>query len=116
MLVLRDAGGRIWLQRRPARGIWAGLHCVPVFASRAELMAALNEHVSHVAPQELAPFVHVLTHRDLHLHPVLACLDERQSPRGACAAMGGAGAWFTVQQSSALGLPAPVRRLLDGLA
>ena len=78
-------------------------------------MAALHERVPHVAPQELAPFVHVLTHRDLHLHPVLASLDERQSQRGACAAMGDAGAWFTVQQSSALGLPAPVRRLLEEL-
>ena len=115
LLVLRDADGRIWLQRRPARGIWAGLHCVPVFASRAELMAALSEHVSHVAPQELAPFVHVLTHRDLHLHPVLASVDEPQSQREARATKGDAGAWFNVQQSTALGLPAPVRRLLEGL-
>ena len=115
LLVLRDAAGRIWLQRRPARGIWAGLHCVPVFSSRAELMVALREHASHAAPRELAPFVHVLTHRDLHLHPVLAVVDEPQLQREVHAAKGDAGAWFTVQQSSALGLPAPVRRLLYGL-
>jgi A/G-specific adenine glycosylase len=43
LLVLRDAAGRIWLQRRPARGIWAGLHCVPVFSSRAELMVGVHK-------------------------------------------------------------------------
>ena len=52
------------------------------------------------------PFVHVLTHKDLHLHPVQAVL-----PPDWSAAEGG---WFAVEEWRALGLPAPVRRLLEG--
>jgi A/G-specific adenine glycosylase len=47
--------------------------------------------------------VHVLTHKDLHLHPVEAVL-----PAG----WAGEGAWFGGGVAG-LGLPAPVRRLLE---
>jgi len=42
LLLARDAAGRVWLEKRPAKGIWAGLHCLPVFYSRDELLAALG--------------------------------------------------------------------------
>ena len=51
------------------------------------------------------PFVHVLTHKDLHLHPV-----EARLPHGWSV---GEGAWFGASEWPSLGLPAPVRRLLE---
>jgi len=110
LLVLRDPVGRVWLQRRPARGIWAGLHCVPVFAERAALLAEPSLPGAVVA-DELPPFLHVLTHRDLHLHPVLV-----QVGAGTAGPDEGGAGWYDGAQWAALGLPAPVRKLLADLA
>lgn len=109
LLLPRDAGGRVWLQRRPATGIWAGLYCPPAFDSHEALMDA-----APTGPlQELPAFIHVLTHRDLHLHPVLA----PAQPAAALVLQDEApGGWFAPAQWRALGLPAPIRTLLEGLA
>lgn len=107
LLVLRDPSQRIWLQRRPASGIWAGMYCVPVFADAASVdafLAALGDPVGLVC-RDLPPFLHVLTHRDLHLHPHLVTgrLPDRPSEDGA---------WFGAADWPSLGLPAPIRKLL----
>ena len=111
MLMLQDAGGRVLLQRRPDRGIWAGLYSVPVFADRAALDAAAA-HYGGVSSADLPAFLHVLTHKDLHLHPVLV-----QLPAGAekdRAEQDGV-RWVLADDRAELGLPTPVRRLLAGL-
>ncbi|MBV7453365.1 A/G-specific adenine glycosylase [Acidovorax sp. sif1233] len=108
LLVLRNPGGRVWLQRRPAAGIWAGMHCVPVFADGASLMgcvASLGD-ASRISCNELQPFLHVLTHRDLHLHPVLVAGDIAERPTED-------GGWFGADEWHSIGLPAPIRKLLD---
>lgn len=107
MLVARDETGRIWLEKRPATGIWAGLYCVPCFEDRETLVQGLPQH----RPEDLidAPaFVHVLTHKDLHLHPVVWQMPSHVAPSAN-------GAWFAADAWSTLGLPAPVRKLLSEL-
>jgi A/G-specific adenine glycosylase len=107
MLVARDTAGRIWLEKRPATGIWAGLYCLPCFDDRQSLLAALPAHLGRTNDLQDAPaFVHVLTHKDLHLHPVVwpARKATRISPHGA---------WFDAQAWPGLGLPAPIRKLLE---
>jgi len=98
--------GSIWLEKRPATGIWAGLYCLPVFESRDALQAALPaKPKARLSDDE--PFIHVLTHKDLHLHPVSVELEggEIRMPHGA---------WFESAELPRLGLPAPIRRLLEG--
>lgn len=112
LLLRQDEAGRLWLGRRPPAGIWAGLYCPPVYASRHELDAALA-HAAAPGVQDLPAFTHVLTHRDLHLHPVLV-RGEAAVPGLHCAEPSAAG-WFTPLQWQDLGLPAPVRKLLDAL-
>jgi A/G-specific adenine glycosylase len=57
---------------------------------------------------EMPSFKHVLTHKDLFLHPVQVTLPAATSP-------GAPGAWYEPMQWQNLGLPAPVRKLLrDG--
>jgi A/G-specific adenine glycosylase len=96
--------GSVWLHKRPAPGVWAGLYCLPLFDSREALEDALPP-AARGALREQAPFVHVLTHKDLHLHPVEAPLVARDWQAGE-------GGWFSPAQWPALGLPAPVRKLL----
>ena len=98
-----DAQGQVWLLQRPAKGIWAGLYCLPVFEDEDTLRAACPDGRDW---QVLAPFKHVLTHRDLHLHPVRVQLPAGGSPQGE-------GAWVAGADWPRLGLPAPVRSLLE---
>lgn len=108
LVILRNARGQVWLQRRPVKGIWAGMHCVPVFmdeASMENFISSLGDKDGR-QPESLQPFVHVLTHRDLHLHPVLirVALVERPTEEGD---------WLGPDQWTSVGLPAPIRKLLD---
>ncbi|MES2282220.1 MAG: A/G-specific adenine glycosylase [Pseudomonadota bacterium] len=108
--------GSVWLERRPATGIWGGLYCLPVFESEEALLAFLPRKL-HARTEALPPFKHVLTHKDLHLSPVMAGFSARQKmPSGNASAAGepgNYGAWFSSQEWHALGLPAPIRKLLE---
>ena len=103
-------GWQLYLQRRPSPGIWAGLFCPPVFGSEAELLQAVP---SGYRPQvrSLPVVAHSLTHREMRLYPML--LDA------PCVMAGEAlvpdGAWFDREALPGVGLPAPVRQLLDRL-
>jgi A/G-specific adenine glycosylase len=105
LLRAQAADGSVWLEKRPPAGIWGGLHCLPVFDSREALQAALPAR-TRARLRDEAPFLHVLTHKDLHLHPVAAQVPQA-SMRNA------EGAWFASDEWAQLGLPAPIRRLLE---
>lgn len=109
LLVLLGAEKGVWLERRPSSGIWAGMHCVPVFPDRKhldEFLAPLATGVADVRIWELPASLHILTHRDLHLHAVVVSGD-------LAVGNGTDGAWFGEAQWSGIGLPAPIRKLLD---
>jgi A/G-specific adenine glycosylase len=107
LLLPRRSDGAVWLVQRPSRGVWASLYAPLMFGSEQELLA-------QVGGQEMrfdAPFKHVLTHLDMHLHPVW--LSAKRGDLLSVCGDASAGQWFTPQQWSALGLPAPVSRLLQ---
>lgn len=106
LLWVERADGAIWLEKRPPKGIWASLFCLPVYETEAQLQQAAQEW-GGTAPEPLAPFLHVLTHKDLHLHPERIRAENPPLPAAA-------GGWYRPEQLSALGLPAPVRNLLQG--
>jgi A/G-specific adenine glycosylase len=108
LLWAQDASGAVWLQRRPAPGVWAGLYCLPVFDSEAALHEALPT-TARSKLQALESSVHVLTHKDLHLHPMLVRFSASRRLPGL------EGGWIHKQDWPALGLPAPVRKLLETL-
>jgi A/G-specific adenine glycosylase len=93
--------GSVLLQKRPTPGVWAGLHCLPLFESLDALELALMPK-ERAALKALPPFVHVLTHKDLHLH--VMALD-------GASALPSLGHWFTDWRS--VGVPAPVKKLLS---
>ncbi len=103
-----DGVGRVWLERRPGRGIWAELYCPPVWDN--ELQARSRWLEAGKAIHELPAVSHSLTHRELRLHPLLvegAGPGDMVNPE--------AGQWVRWDGLPALGLPAPVRSLLEGL-
>jgi A/G-specific adenine glycosylase len=105
LLQATTAAGDVWLQKRPVPGVWAGLYCLPVFDSREALEEALPTRLRKDL-QDADAFTHVLTHKDLHLHPVVLNVDQPEALRDA-------GAWHTATQWPQLGLPTPIRTLLS---
>ena len=96
----------VWLQQRPATGVWAGLWSLPLFDDDTALhaaAAALNAH-----PESLPPIEHALTHFDWRLRPFRAALPATAEP----AALLGEGRWVALDALAEVGLPAPLRKLL----
>ena len=109
--------GAVWLERRPASGIWGGLYCLPVFDSQDALTAFLPEHL-YTRMEQLASFRHVLTHKDLHLCPVRTSFSatEDMPPEATGQSPLPTGTWFARDTWPHLGLPAPIRKLFQNEA
>lgn len=96
--------GQVWLHKRSSHGIWAGLFSLPAFDDEAGLLKTCRPGHSL---QYITPWKHVLTHRDLYLHPVRIDVQADRAPQ--CE-----GQWFDASDWPQLGLPAPIRSLLEG--
>lgn len=100
--------GAVWLSKRPTPGVWAGLHCLPLFASEKDLRSAVPISMrQHLQP--VPAFTHVLTHKDLHLHPWRVAL----TTEAVKDIQWDDGRWIQPDAWPALGLPAPIRKLLQ---
>ncbi|MDB5893383.1 MAG: A/G-specific adenine glycosylase [Rhodoferax sp.] len=106
LLWARDASGRIWLERRPDTGVWAGLFCLPVFGSRDAVAPLLQRAGPGANVEDLPAFLHVLTHKDLHLHCVMVDWPGSVAPDAV-------GQWVERERVAEFGLPTPVRKLLE---
>lgn len=101
LLQLQLPSGHIWLHRRPSTGIWAGLSCLPEFATAH----ALHAWAGMQEARQVACVRHLLTHRELHLHFWRLTWSCERLPDVD-------GAWFAASDWPHLGLPAPVRKYL----
>jgi A/G-specific adenine glycosylase len=112
--LLLEQHGRIFLVEREHRGVWAGLWSLPEFAPDDAVRATAGWPGEATA---LPSFVHVLTHLDWTLHPLRWRLPDRLAANkvAAITVAWPAGRWFTHGEALALGLPAPLRRLLHDL-
>jgi len=112
MLLAVRAGQFVLLERRPAQGIWGGLWGLPEFAtSKAALEWSQRElHTNARTREALAPLRHAFTHFDLQIDPIrIECqADNRVMEPGRYV-------WYNPAAPQALGLPAPVKTLIDSL-
>lgn len=107
-LLLRRADGAVWLEKRPARGIWAGLYCLPCFENLAALQDfAAAAGVGESGLRELPAFTRRLTHRLLEIMPFAA--ETQRQPENPAS---GSGLWVPSEQLSAFALPKPLDTLL----
>jgi len=110
MLILESAGA-VLLQQRPSSGIWGGLWSLPQFDSREALEQACTHWGQRLAPaQKMAGLSHTFTHFKLHIEPWLVVCDMPLAAEPAPDH-----AWFAIGGLADAALPAPVRKLLDGL-
>ncbi|MEB6338387.1 A/G-specific adenine glycosylase [Serratia rhizosphaerae] len=109
--LLLQQGERVWLQQRPAVGLWGGLFCFPQFAVRQEMELWLQQRgLNAEHAQQLTAFRHTFSHFHLDIVPMWLPLD------GAGGAMDeGDGLWYNLAQPPSVGLAAPVERLLQQL-
>ena len=111
LLMLLNASQQIWLEQRPQKGIWGGLWSLPQFESETALVQALNPTLKtdalvthHLVKWQV--FRHTFSHYHLDIEPIKSV----QEPP-----MEWLGQWHTFKQAHQLGLPAPVKSLLDQL-
>lgn len=111
MLILRDACGHVLLERRGPQGVWPGLWSLPEAIDIDDAWRRARQHAHIDDVQALAPFMHVFSHYKLRVEPLLF--------DGATVAHGIADnpglRWCDAGELAALGLPAPVRKLLQNL-
>ncbi len=104
--------GKILLVQRPASGVWAALWSLPEFDDRASLDALTSNWPGQGAWQPTIE--HALTHFDWSLSPLLWQWPARKgSPPLHVAPM--ESRWVLPAEALALGLAAPVRRLIAAL-
>ncbi|HSM20957.1 MAG TPA: NUDIX domain-containing protein, partial [Rubrivivax sp.] len=101
---------RWWLVQRPPRGVWAGLWTLPEFESKDALAEAATGWAGQ--GRWLPVIEHALTHFDWTLHPLAWHWPARLNTLPDLPDLP-AGRWATPEEALALGLPAPVRRLLE---
>jgi len=113
-LLLENAAGELLLQRRPPSGIWASLWTLPQAESESELRAWFEREIRGRGfddAEPMPPIVHTFSHYRLHLQPLrLRKVALRDAVRDNDDLR-----WVARADLSALGLPAPIRKLLDGL-
>lgn len=111
MLMAFDGQGRVLLQRRPPVGIWSGLWSLPQADDRSAARLWFEAHLTgdfHQA-DALAQIPHTFTHYRLHMQPLRW---RRLTPRAAVGDNNDL-RWVAPGELATLGLPAPIRKLLD---
>lgn len=111
LLLAEDGEGRVLLQRRPFTGVWAGLWSLPQLDDAAQARAWFRDHLrgDATAAQALAPIEHAFSHYRLRLHPLRVHAEGLQ-PR---IADNDGLRWARRAELSTIGLPAPIRKLLQ---
>ena len=110
--LLLEWRGQVWLERRPDSGVWAGLWSLPEFDAPRGLEVASAGWPG--GAQALPTVIHALTHFDWTLHPVRWSLPARCGAARVSKIVSAwpTGRWFSRCDALALGLPAPLRKLL----
>ncbi|HEL2960762.1 MULTISPECIES: A/G-specific adenine glycosylase [Stenotrophomonas] len=108
-LLLRDAQQRVLLQKRPDTGIWAQLWTLPQAEAGSVLQDWFDLHVdgSLEEAEELPVLQHTFSHYKLHLQVLSRQVHGLRVEEPTLR-------WVAADELPALGLPAPIRKLLDG--
>jgi A/G-specific adenine glycosylase len=113
MLVATRGDGSVLLERRPDTGVWGGLWCLPEFENAAELRSYTRQSLQNAQdkPRPLERVEHAFTHFDLVITPMLVRCQGEAGVRD-----GSHNVWYNTRTPARVGLPAPVKTLLEALS
>jgi A/G-specific adenine glycosylase len=121
LLVVRDDSGRVLLERRTAKGVWQGLWSVPE-AADDDSAAILRDRLGADDGIALPAFTHAFSHYRLDATPTLhhirepsATLPHASNAVIAINAPDRELRWVAAADYDSLGLPSPIRNLLESL-
>jgi A/G-specific adenine glycosylase len=112
MLILRDESGRLLLERRPPVGVWAELWSFPEAddIEAAKLSTASVHARGAIVFRHLPTFTHIFSHYRLDITPLTIHINR--NPR---VSDDSSRRWVSSDEAKKLGLPAPVRKLIENL-
>jgi A/G-specific adenine glycosylase len=113
MLVAVRDDRAVLLERRPESGVWGGLWCLPEFDTLSAARVYADQSLARLRgePEALARMHHSFTHFDLIISPLLT---RCSGPAGAMD--DGQSLWYNTHAPARIGVPAPIKSLLDRLA
>ncbi len=109
-LLLKDSQNQIFLEKRPALGIWGGLWSFPEFNSCEEIQSwCLIQRIAILSFNPLDTQRHTFSHYHLDYvavvvktdNPINTVMESNQR------------VWYKAEKIQSLGLPAPVKRLIQ---
>lgn len=114
MLILLDHKQRVLLLQRPAAGIWGGLWSLPECPAEQAINDWCRQQLGLLIEQPVVQptLRHTFSHFHLDITPIRAVVNDSN-----LAAMEADGrVWYNTRLPDALGLPAPVKTLLESLS
>jgi A/G-specific adenine glycosylase len=115
-LLIAESGSNgsiaVFVQRRPASGLWGGLWSPPQFDSERDALDWCRKEIGEpcLEPYTLPPIDHAFTHFDLRLKP----LSVRCQPKTPVHD-GDDRLWYAIAAPPRIGLPQPIRQLFERL-
>lgn len=116
LLLIVTPEQQLFMQQQPAKGIWGGLWC-PVQTESPELAEQQLLKLfpgSQAQIQPLPSFRHTFSHYHLDIYPLL--LKLAHIPSQVADTDNLQHCWYNLEQPPALGLPAPIKKLIEELA
>jgi A/G-specific adenine glycosylase len=107
MVVAQRSDGAVLLRQRPPAGIWGGLWAAPDFDTSEEAQRFVTQWRGG-APRALPTIEHSFTHFDLTITPWLVRCEGLPAVMDAPDSL-----WFDARRPASIGLPAPVKSLLE---
>ncbi len=109
-LVLFNKQNQFLLQKRPVTGIWGGLWSFIEFDSTADIQSwCLEKNISFQRAKQLDEQRHTFSHFHLDYTTVLLSTDNLTNK----VMEANQAVWYKAEQINNLGLPAPIKRLLE---
>ncbi len=110
-MVMAIAGGELYLERRPATGIWGGLWSLPETDGDAEAWCRTTLSGAPAETTRWSTLRHSFSHYDLDIQPVVLRLEDASSTLRDSEDI----RWVPLDAEMPGGIAAPVQKLIDVL-
>lgn len=120
VLIIRNESGELFLEKRPPSGIWGGLWTLPQLAEADDTAQQIEQRVEDLAKRndwtvtstQTQPLLkHTFSHFHLHMTPIAIQLAGKSMSYNSINEA--PQQWATKDQLDTIGLPAPIKKLLN---